>query len=309
MSDMKSLMEKVRTLISRIVTVETPPDVFRALLEGAGLAAPRGGIFIVRRGLIKGWRSTGYTEEGSRLFREIELSAGTGWPGRLTDPSNPIQVVRTDDDLSVAPEFGQGSSSEAIGFSVRVADKTAAVVVLERYHDEEPWIPDIMGALVEIAGLRLELDLGRRKLARAAQEYDGTETRPTPISTEPLPMEPVGTDDGGPEVQEEPSIAGEKSAAAAVSARTGFTDDVDPALAAAARFARLVATDIRLYNEETVMLGRRNGDLMERLREQIDQGTDTFQRRFPQLGEDGERILHDAFVQVLAGGDDNLFTA
>ena len=34
---------------------------------------------------------------------------------------------------------------------------------------------------------------------------------------------------------------------------------------AARRYAKLLATDIRLYNEEAVMLGRQHGDLVERL--------------------------------------------
>ena len=78
---------------------------------------------------------------------------------------------------------------------------------------------------------------------------------------------------------------------------------------AARRFARLVATDIRLYNEESVILGRRNADLSHRLKEQLERGKETFQRRFPDLGEHGERILWEAYVKVLAGGDPKLFAA
>jgi hypothetical protein len=78
---------------------------------------------------------------------------------------------------------------------------------------------------------------------------------------------------------------------------------------AARRFARLVATDIRLYNEDSVLLGRRHGDLGQRLREQMERGKETFERRFPDLGEDGDRILREAFVQVLAGGDPELLVA
>jgi len=71
-------------------------------------------------------------------------------------------------------------------------------------------------------------------------------------------------------------------------------------------YARLVATDIRLYNEEDVILGRRQGDLAERLGEHLDKGEETFMRRHGDLGHEGREILHDAYVQVLAGGDAEL---
>ena len=80
----------------------------------------------------------------------------------------------------------------------------------------------------------------------------------------------------------------------------------DPELAAAQRFARLVATDIRLYNEEAVVLGRRNRDLAERLGEHLVRGRQTFLRRHGSLGPAGLHILHEAFVQVLAAGDGSL---
>ena len=71
---------------------------------------------------------------------------------------------------------------------------------------------------------------------------------------------------------------------------------------AARRYARLVATDIRLYNEEAVVLGRRNGDLLKRLEEHLDRGKETFLRRHRDLGPAGLELLHEAYVQVLAGG-------
>ena len=71
----------------------------------------------------------------------------------------------------------------------------------------------------------------------------------------------------------------------------------------ARRYARLVATDIRLYNEDAVMLGRRNGDLSDRIGEHLGRGKETFLRRHGDLGEAGLELLHEAYVQVLAGGD------
>jgi hypothetical protein len=67
-----------------------------------------------------------------------------------------------------------------------------------------------------------------------------------------------------------------------------------------------VATDIRLYNEEAVILGRRQGDLDRRLGDLLERGREVFLRRFPELGQEGMQMLHEAYVQVLAAGDSAL---
>jgi hypothetical protein len=82
--------------------------------------------------------------------------------------------------------------------------------------------------------------------------------------------------------------------------------DDPPQLKAARRYARLVATDIQLYNEEAVALGRQQGDLVRRLSEQLGRGKETFLRRHGDLGPEGLQILHEAFVNVLAGGNAQL---
>jgi hypothetical protein len=74
----------------------------------------------------------------------------------------------------------------------------------------------------------------------------------------------------------------------------------------ARRYARLIATDIRLYHEEAVLIGRRNRDLRRRLGDQMDRGRESFGRRFSDLGAAGVRMLEDAYVEVLAAGDEAL---
>ena len=65
-----------------------------------------------------------------------------------------------------------------------------------------------------------------------------------------------------------------------------------------AAYARLLVSDIRLYNEEDVILGRRQGDLARRLGAAIERARDQYRRRF-QDEEPFDREL----VAILAGGD------
>ena len=106
----------------------------------------------------------------------------------------------------------------------------------------------------------------------------------------------------------------EIAAASAPASETSITPWIEPVLAPqeslrrdeARRFAKLVATDIRLYNEEAVVLGRRDRDLFRRLADSIERGRELFDRRFPDLGAPGQSLLHQALVEILAGGDEDL---
>src|SRR6185503_4000957 len=74
------------------------------------------------------------------------------------------------------------------------------------------------------------------------------------------PVEPAPE----PAVASVTSHAGE---AAAVTARTGPLDEEEKLHNDARRFARLLVSEIKLYNEQKVADGRRHNDLYDRLKE------------------------------------------
>lgn len=78
----------------------------------------------------------------------------------------------------------------------------------------------------------------------------------------------------------------------------------DPALEEARRLARLLVSEIKLYNEEQVEEGRRNRDLYKRLKDDIEHSREVYNGRV-----DPRALEHDFFrealVRVLAGGDPN----
>jgi hypothetical protein len=267
--------------VAQITRASRAAEVFKGLLLGSRLAAPRAAVFLVRRGEAQGWGATGY--EPSILPRQRAYCAplGQGWLGALV--AGPEDDVNSRRSAGGEPEFGQGAAAEAYGRAVRVQGKPIAVIIAERSAGEMRWFPEVLDVLVTVGGLRLELDVALRHRGTAA-----TEPRPSPL--------PALAD-----VVIDPTPATIEIAAAAPSAL-----DKDPALEAARRYARLVATDIRLYNEESVVLGRRNGDLLDRLADQLGRGKDTFLRRHGDLGPTGLAVLHEAYVQVLAGGDGSL---
>ena len=255
--------------IRRITDAESSAHALKALLGASQTAVPRAAMFLVRQGKVQGWGSVGYPTNLAGAQRSYQMPADRGWLGELVRAAEGRLGQRPDEDGD--PDFGQAAPADVIGCTLRIDNRPIAVLVGERASDESPWIPDVLSTLAHVAQVRLELFLLRRKIDGAAASA-GVEQPGQPTEDAALESDPTET----------------------------------PELDRARRYARLVATDIRLYNEEAVKLGRRNGDLSERLGEYLGRGKDTFLRRHGELGTVGIQLLQEAYVQVLAGGDPGL---
>ena len=67
-----SYVSTLEGCVQSLVESQSPSDIFKILLKGSQCAAPRGAIFLVRQGIIKGWGSIGYDEsvaKGQRAYR------------------------------------------------------------------------------------------------------------------------------------------------------------------------------------------------------------------------------------------------
>jgi len=71
----------------------------------------------------------------------------------------------------------------------------------------------------------------------------------------------------------------------------------------ARRFARLLVSEIKLYNEAKVDQGRKNKDLYERLKEDIDRSRQMYDERIPEDVRKSSNYFYDELVRILADGD------
>ena len=71
----------------------------------------------------------------------------------------------------------------------------------------------------------------------------------------------------------------------------------------ARRFARLLVSEIKLYNEPKVKDGRSNGDLYDRLREDIDRSRQMYNKRVAPPVAARHDYFHQELVNTLAEGD------
>jgi len=83
----------------------------------------------------------------------------------------------------------------------------------------------------------------------------------------------------------------------------GRTDDDSKRHDEARRFARLLVSEIKLYNEPKVDLGRKNKDLYERLKEDIDRSRQMYDERIADDVRKVSNYFYDELVRILADGD------
>jgi hypothetical protein len=197
--------------------------------------------------------------------------------------------------------------------------------------------------LAHTAGLVVELVSLRARMSEAAQSAKQPATPPPaaippPAATPPPPpAEPVVAASAGlrsgalPEtphassdfiIQPEPTGDLPPPAAAPTYFRP-TTEPTDPTLQAptaamptsgplgeeekahndARRFARLLVSEIKLYNEQKVAEGRRGGDLYDRLKEDIDRSRQMYEKRVTPGVATKFDYFYDELVSTLAEGD------
>lgn len=138
--------------------------------------------------------------------------------------------------------------------------------------------------------------------ANRPEEAD-TERLPTPAPTPPPPIAPFQAD--APSVRfsfNQPSEP-PRYAAPSLSVTNAATETEVRAHNDARRFARLLVSEIKLYNAAKVNEGRRQADLYDRLRDEIDRSRKVYDKRVSPAVATKFDYFYDELVQTLAEGD------
>jgi len=79
-------------------------------------------------------------------------------------------------------------------------------------------------------------------------------------------------------------------------------DDQQRAQEDAKRLARLLVSEIKLYNEKKVEEGRAKGDLYDRLKDDIERSRQVYEERTPELVRRGTNYFQEEIVRILCDG-------
>ena len=150
-----------------------------------------------------------------------------------------------------------------------------------------------------------------------AVEITDIKTQPEPPQVEFQPEPHVEAQpEVEPQVERHPEFGQVETASAAAPPRRRYGADVELPVEVASeeerrqhndarRFARLLVSEIKLYNEQKVTEGRSQGDLYPRLREYIDRSRDMYDKRVKAEVAQRYDYFHHELVNTLAEGDES----
>lgn len=128
---------------------------------------------------------------------------------------------------------------------------------------------------------------------------EGSKPAPPPPPVVEAPMPEPAIEVAPPEPQPEPQPAAEPLPSISPEDQEKYGNE-------ARRFARLLVSEIKLYNEDEVYNGRQSGDLYLRLKRDIDRSREMYEKRVhPGIARSVD-YFHEELVRILAREDANL---
>jgi hypothetical protein len=143
----------------------------------------------------------------------------------------------------------------------------------------------------------------QRSALQQATEATPAAPSPQPLRAVPVPEEPAPAPAaaGTPEVRPPSGVDGPGWAFATTRVPVSPSDETMHE--EARRLARLLVSEIKLYNEEQVEEGRRNRDVYERLKEDIDRSRQRYDERVDPRILRSTDYFYQELVRILAAGD------
>ncbi|HZI93465.1 MAG TPA: hypothetical protein VFE84_04420 [Patescibacteria group bacterium] len=290
MSDLARFAREVERSADQVV-------ILGQLLSAAGSFASRAALFVVRNESLVGWTAHGFAEEFNPRKVVLRLPDGC-LLGRAHGASAQMVESAADgvDADRLAGLLGGEPPAVMMASPLWVRDRVVALLYADTFDTSGSWSPEAIGVMATLAALSLEAIPARTKFPRppvspaASEIRDSAMTTPQP-GTASGPKRPAARD-------QEPAVSP--------------TEEIDPEVAQAQqdaqRFARLLVSEILLYNEKEIEEGRRDKDLYERLKEDIERSRQMYQRRASPHLSDGPDYFLQELVRTLADGDESALT-
>ena len=315
-------------------------EVLNTLVARAASFAPRVVLFVVKGNSALGWAARGFEDgvgDGSLRGLSISLQNDTILNAALSAQQTfycaPDQQA---DNESLIGRLGGLMPDSVLGIPLRVRGKAAAVLYADSADRDSGSVNvEALELLVGTSGIVIELTSLRTRAGEAPAAKPRAQAPAPPQAAAPTPPRTSGpvvqptqqTPDAGRVHQQPPPQpratqlhedraahsaplpGGAPSAPlAAPGANSGplrqsLSGDEEKLHSDARKFARLLVSEIKLYNEGKVVEGRRHGDLYERLKEDIDRSRQMYEKRVSPDVASLRDYFYEELVSTLAEGD------
>jgi len=266
--------ERILAAFRQLDEARSLTEVLRVVADQAGSEIGRAALLLVTGSRMRGWEWRGIAGSEAPLVAPIEpgtifaRAVATGLPASTSDA--PLGA----DGDPLAARLETPSNRVGLAVPISVGGRVVAILYADDAGSGAPVVPSNWPELAELlarhAGRCLELLTISHAATVAASPRNGH------AATAPVPDEALALAD---EQREEES---------------------------ARRYARLLISEIKLYNESAVEQGRADGDLLARLGPEIERARRLYEEKIPAAVRQRVDCFDEEVVRTLAGGDAGL---
>jgi hypothetical protein len=328
----------LRRIVASIHAGTTQKEILRALLDGGSLQCERVALFVVKAGSATGWQARGFADDEAVKDFSLDMSAGPvshAYHNRAATPANIAEM-----DARFVEQFGRPANEQLLLVPLLLKDKVAALLYADG-GSTGPVDAAALELLVMATSAWLEVTSLRKQSIKETTEasYERVPehiaahvpehvSAPAPAHAvgsfsdpfaghTPTPLAAVAVAVAAPPEPVVEVVEVAPAAHAAVAAAAAPAADPHAALTPedadthrkAQRFARLLVDEIKLYNQAKVAEGRRNKDLYDRLKEDIEKSRATYQKRYGTTAAASGEYFQQELLRSLAEEDASVMGA
>lgn len=323
----------LREFARAIDAATTQVDALKAFLTACTRRAERAVLLVSRGDSLAVWKSEGFSNADEASLRAINVFPSAHPALAAAMQGEPIALPG---GSPVSALLSVGEPLESLLVPIVVREKISALLYVDRLRKDSPFDPEALALFSYLIGIAVDR-LGARKIQPApsllpirrwqgeapARElelpeeppaYEAPAPEPPRSAARPAPAEPVAS----PEPRGAPRPMDLESTGRAYKPPSGIapggagilrglsTGEEDPH-ESAKKIARLLVSDIRLYNEAAIEEGKKHNDIYSRLKDDIDRARQTYEERVPESVRKSTNYFFDELIRSLADGSPQAF--
>ena len=319
------------TALKEIALQNNQVDILTCYLDKAAQFASRAALFVVKSGNLVGWQARGFDGEfNNASIKTLVFPADRdNFLRKVADTRTAYSTATAGnpDVMEIVSRFGPLAPDAVCAIPLVVRDKTVAVL-----YADPGLVPNAsvdahsLEIVTTVVSLTVELSSARAKLGIKPQEAPARETSTAPAPPAPAaprvsaaapafepPQQHVEPPVKAPSAEwappaepsqpvvSAPAVAETQAGSYIPPPSTSELNEADQKLHNDARkFARLLVSEIKLYNEQKVQAGRRDKNLYSLLRDDIDKSREMYEKRVSPSVAGQVDYFYDELVRLLA---------
>ena len=310
--------------VNELASATDVEEVLATLAEEASRLGVRAAVLGIRGRVAWGVSASGFGPElSAKELRTVAVPLNQDGPFHQAFEMAEAVEARLADLIkypSVLVKFVPAANARVALLPVRSADSVAAILYAETGENRDSSLIDSLKVLAKFAGAQLDRltaihggfvaaeSAATKEIERGSEQPVGDKIRaaeppaaPAVLTPETVPAQaplpPAETAPVSTALPEEPQTAVDAPNV------TLSAEEEEKIHRDARRFSKLLVSEIELYNKSSVEEGRRNKDLYQRLKKDIERSRETYEKRFAHTVASQVDYFHEELVRTLAEND------